>query len=129
MFIIKKKMVILYLWLICTPQIYSRNLAPATTTTTAMATKATTESLLRMVLGDNLDTLESGITEIVSAHLMFGDTLCRNLGRAFAKTWVGNCPPATYAPVNRNTVNSRFKKDLNLQIHLHKTFLTVLNSE
>ena len=24
-----------------------------------------------------------------------------------------------------NTVNSRFKKDLNLQIHLHKTFFSV----
>ena len=46
--------------------------------------------------------LESGITDIVSAHLTFGDTLCRNLGQAFARTWMGICPPcplATYAPV------------------------------
>ena len=42
--------------------------------------------------------LKSEITEIVSAHLTFGDTLCKNLGQAFAKTWVQNCPHTTYAP-------------------------------
>ena len=58
-------------------------------------------SLLERSIRKTKENLESGITEIVSAHLMFGDTLCRNLGQVFAKTLVGNCPscpPATYAP-------------------------------
>ena len=66
---LNKALVILQLCLICTPQIYSRNLdeAPATTTTTTMATDPTTESLLRTVLGDKLaDKLADKLDTFVS---------------------------------------------------------------
>ncbi len=63
-------------------------------------------SLLERSMRKTKENLESGIKEIVSAYLMFGDILCRNFGQVFVKTWVGNCPscpPATYAP--KQTLN------------------------